>query len=227
MDKKYVLTDETITVDDGTVLHRIKAVRSFGLIYAGELGGFVESEDNLSHDGNCWIFGDAMVYGYASVSESAHVYDNATINGHSHIYGNADVMGRALVTKDSSVCGMARVIQDAQISYSWVGGDARVCGNAIVQNCGVDCDAEIDGNSYITKNSDLLVFRGFGRAARTTTICPAINGDINVVCGCFAGNLKEFRSIVRKTHKYNAKLRKEYLKIADLAKLHFTVNSEV
>lgn len=55
MEKKYILTDETIKVN-GKTLYRIKALREFSNVKAGDLGGFVESESNLSHDGylNFW-----------------------------------------------------------------------------------------------------------------------------------------------------------------------------
>lgn len=35
--KKYKLTSETITLPNGTVLHRIKALRDFGDVKAGDL----------------------------------------------------------------------------------------------------------------------------------------------------------------------------------------------
>ena len=34
MDKKYELTDETITIDGTKVLHRIKAIKDFGCVKA-------------------------------------------------------------------------------------------------------------------------------------------------------------------------------------------------
>ena len=46
MEKKYKLTDETITFGFKT-LHRIEALRSFGNVRKGDKGGFIESEDNL------------------------------------------------------------------------------------------------------------------------------------------------------------------------------------
>jgi hypothetical protein len=52
--KKYELTNEKIKYGEKT-LYRIKALRTFGLVNEGDLGGFVKSEDNLSHC-NCWIF---------------------------------------------------------------------------------------------------------------------------------------------------------------------------
>ena len=45
MEKKFTLTDETIQFK-GKTLHRIKAIKSFGHVKEGELGGWVESEDN-------------------------------------------------------------------------------------------------------------------------------------------------------------------------------------
>ena len=47
MSKKYELTDETMEWE-GHTLHRIKALRDFNDVKAGDLGGWVESEDNLS-----------------------------------------------------------------------------------------------------------------------------------------------------------------------------------
>ena len=70
--KKYELTTEFITVF-GIKLFRIKAIRAFGNVEAGELGGFVEKEENLSHNGDAWVYGDAGVYGNAGVSGDAWV----------------------------------------------------------------------------------------------------------------------------------------------------------
>ena len=71
--KKYELTNETKTLAGGTVLHRIRALRDiprFG-VKAGELGGFVEEENNLSQDGIAWVFDNAEVSGNAKVSASS------------------------------------------------------------------------------------------------------------------------------------------------------------
>ena len=64
--KKYELTSETKIVF-GHILYRIKALSSFGYVSAGDLGGFLESEKNLSQNGNAWVFGNAEVYGNAEV----------------------------------------------------------------------------------------------------------------------------------------------------------------
>ena len=75
--KKFELTSEFITNVLGTKLFRIKALVEFGDVSAGELGGYIEKEGNLSQDGSAWVSGNARVYGNAWVSGNARVYGNA------------------------------------------------------------------------------------------------------------------------------------------------------
>ena len=68
---KYLLTNESITFK-GVKLRRIRAVKDIRsdfdeLIQSGCLGGWIESEENLSHAGLCWVHADAKVYGKAQV----------------------------------------------------------------------------------------------------------------------------------------------------------------
>ena len=176
--KKFELTSEFITNIFGTKLFRIKALIEFGNVKAGELGGFVEKEENLSQDGNAWVYVNARVCGDACVCGDARVYGNARVHG------------------NARVCGDARVY-----------GDARVCGDACVYG-----DA-----GYATVH-------GFGSEYRTTTFFKTKAGDIGVKCGCFYGNLSEFRKKVVETHGETKKA-KEYLMLADLMEFRFSDNS--
>ena len=81
--KKFELTNETINFF-GKTLFRIKALMDFGDVETGELGGFVEKEENLDTNGNAWVSGDARVYGNAWVS------GDAWLSGNAQIYGNGD-----------------------------------------------------------------------------------------------------------------------------------------
>ena len=100
MNKKYELTRETITVGSHT-LHRIRALRfllsfdhGLSAIHEGELGGYVESEANLSQEGECWVDGQARVY------NGAYVCNNARVGSDAKVYGNTAVKDQA-----SIVCG--------------------------------------------------------------------------------------------------------------------------
>ena len=70
--KKYELT--TVTNQNGfAILFQIKAQRDFGSVKAGDLGGWIEKESNLSQDGNCWVSGNARVSGNAWISGNAEI----------------------------------------------------------------------------------------------------------------------------------------------------------
>ena len=123
--KKYELTNETIIIDGRRILYRIKAVKDFADVKKGELGGFVEREENLSHEGNCWIWHNAKVYGCAGVYDSAQLYENAEVYGSSRIYGKARVSGNARIYGGSIVRSNSMVYGAAEIC-----GASKVCGNA-------------------------------------------------------------------------------------------------
>ena len=54
MSAKYELT-ATSKVVSGHTVYRIKALRSFSTVTIGDLGGWVETETNLSHDGTAGL----------------------------------------------------------------------------------------------------------------------------------------------------------------------------
>ena len=104
--KKFELTSEFITNIFGTKLFRIKALIEFGDVKAGDLGGYIEKEENLDHDGNAWVYGDAQVCG------------DAWVSGDAQVCGDARVYGDAWVSGDAQVCGDARVYGDADYAYA-------------------------------------------------------------------------------------------------------------
>ena len=77
--KKYRFTGETIEYNSIT-LHRIQALVDFFEVKAGDLGGWIEKEENLSQEGDCWIYGDAMVFGDNEIVEDIMVFDINYIN---------------------------------------------------------------------------------------------------------------------------------------------------
>jgi carbonic anhydrase/acetyltransferase-like protein (isoleucine patch superfamily) len=123
---KYSLTKNSIEVF-GKKLFQIKAEMSFGNVSKGDLGGYIEKEDNLSQENNAWVSGNAMVSGNAWVSGNAMVSGNAEVSGNAWVSGNAMVYGNAEVSGNAWVYGNAEVSGNA-----WVYGNARVSGNAEV-----------------------------------------------------------------------------------------------
>ena len=80
VNKKFELTNETINFF-GKKLFRIKSLIDFGGVKIGELGGFVEKEENLDIYGNAWVFGDAQVCGdgdYTTIKGFGTVFRTTT-----------------------------------------------------------------------------------------------------------------------------------------------------
>ena len=196
--KKFELTSEFITNVFGVKLFRIRALVEFGDVKAGDLGGYVEKEENLDQGGNAWVCGNAWVSG------NARVFDNARVYGDARVYGKAQVCDNARVYGDAWVCDNAWVYGDA-----WVYGKAKVSG-----------DAEVSGDARVSGNADYATVKGFGRSNRNTTFFRCKGGKVRIVCGCFFGDLEEFRAIVKRTHG-DGRMAKEYLAIADLMEMHF------
>ena len=70
--KKYEFTGET-KVWLGRTLHRIRALVAFGDVEVGDLGGWIEKEENLAQEGNAWVYGEARVCDNARVFGEARV----------------------------------------------------------------------------------------------------------------------------------------------------------
>ena len=108
---KYSLTKNTKELF-GKTLFQIKAEISFGSVVKGELGGYIEKEQNLSQENNAWVSGNAWVYG------------NARVSGDARVYGNAQVSGNAWVSGDAWVYGNASVCLKMSYTKGWfIGGD--------------------------------------------------------------------------------------------------------
>lgn len=88
--KKFKLTSEFIVDISGVKLFRIKALIEFGNVKAGDLGGYIEKEENLSHMGNAWVSGNAQVSGDARVSGNARVSGDAQVFGDARVFGDKD-----------------------------------------------------------------------------------------------------------------------------------------
>ena len=70
MMKKFEFTGETKTIQLAfrtVTFHRIRAVAEFGLVKVGDLGGWLEKEENLAQEGKAWVWGNAKVWGNAEV----------------------------------------------------------------------------------------------------------------------------------------------------------------
>ena len=107
--KKFKMTNELLGIN-GTVLYRIVALKNFNDVHIGDKGGFIEKEENLSHDGNCWVYGNAKVFNNATIKENAIVRGQyAEVAGHTKVSGNAIIEGNAIVKGALDITDFAKI----------------------------------------------------------------------------------------------------------------------
>ena len=150
-------------------IYRIRALRDFGDVKKGDLGGYVQSEENLSHEGNAWVYDEAKVYGKACVRDNAQIRDEAEVSGFAEVFGNAVLDDESFVSEYAKVYGNSQLSGGAQIELeaevydnaeisngALISGHARVYGNACVSDESVVCDyaevydkAEVFNYAYV------------------------------------------------------------------------------
>ena len=96
--KKYEFTGE-MKKFYGLTLKRIRRISD------GAIGGWIESEGNLSHEGECFVYDEAVVCG------EAKVFDEARVCGEAVVFGKAEVYGKARVFDEAEVYGEAVVTE--------------------------------------------------------------------------------------------------------------------
>ena len=144
--------DEVGEITECSVLYQIRALRDLPGVKAGDLGGFIETENNLSQDGECWvyphsfIFGESRIAGNAKVAGFTKVYDSE-IYGSACIYGKEDLGGRGITVSDSTICGKAIISGDKiYISTTEVADWATIGDNCHIRNCQISGNTSIKGN---------------------------------------------------------------------------------
>ena len=118
---KYEITD--ISHEKYPFLHRIRALQDIGAdVKAGDLGGFVESESNLSAspDDSAWIYDDAIAAGNSFVDLGACLRDKAV------------VCDDAYVSQKAVLSGSARAEDSSYVRGGVLSGKARVSGKSMI-----------------------------------------------------------------------------------------------
>ena len=94
--KKFELSNITMEYK-GRTLYRIKATKDFSDVKKGDLGGWVQYEENLSQQGICWIYDDAKCMDNSRVTEDsimrdfAEMYDCSKMHDYSQMFDHSEM----------------------------------------------------------------------------------------------------------------------------------------
>ena len=193
---KFELTDIKKIVNGHTV-HRIVCVEPFHIYKKGDLGGWVESEKNLSQFGKCWIADDAVVY------NNGYVGDDAWVGNNARVFDNASILENAYVGEDAKI-----------FEYATIKGLAMVFGKAQVRNFAmVYGNAEISSDAVIVSEYDYIIFKNnFSDSFRYFTY-TASNQKWKV--GCFIGTGKELIKAAYAKNKEVGKCYEAYVELVE------------
>ena len=163
--KKYEITE--ISHPKYPWLHRIRARCQVNeQVGPGALGGYVQTEDNLSQDGTCWIYDQAICCEEAVVEDDGRMFDGAVARGSALISGDARMFERAVAEGNSSFFS-GELKEDARLSGNAVvnrsdNGLSPLIGrksNVYGSVCGwfVVNDNIFEGEHYLNRTEDMFI----------------------------------------------------------------------
>lgn len=176
--KKFELCSDVKQWSDNIVLYRIKALKDFIcdgiLIRKGDKGGFVQSENNLSQEGNCWIFDDAVAMEGSTVKDNASlhnqvmIFDKSIVCDNAALYNFAAMFDKSMAAGNAVLSGHAKMhAQSVIIDNACIGGCAIACDNCIISgNAKVQGNTIIHGNASVSGNSKLFADMEIGGDAK-------------------------------------------------------------
>ena len=163
--KYEIIHDDSIEIgDNNRKVYRVKALKNFttfaldedGKVYAkhieaGDLGGYIEKEENLSQFDKAWVDVDAVVFSAAVVYGDAYVGPYSMIGGRARIYGSAK-------TYDAAIGGTVQAFGHAKIfRHPKISGKIILRDHAVVRASDLTSEDDV----YIYRNA--MVYHYYGK----------------------------------------------------------------
>lgn len=156
-DKKYELVPETVTKLYDKSMYRIRALKDFSDVKKGQYGGYVESEDNLSQTGSCWIYDNSIVGSGSRVIDNAVIKDSSRVICGSEVSDDAVIEKGSLIDESSVVSDQSRVIDSLVTNASYVIYKSIVKEDSMIEQGSTVCNAVVGRKAYI-KNGAVIRF---------------------------------------------------------------------
>ena len=128
VDKKYKLSGNKFKRPDGKVLYEIVALRDIYhdgkiFVFKDEFGGYIEKEENLSQDGECWVAYGAIAYDNCQISGDVFISMNCQIFGDAKVSGSgffsSDMIGGdSVITSEDDFVSLGFSIKNRKVGYS-------------------------------------------------------------------------------------------------------------
>ena len=182
LDKKYEIVKGNNKLFNGIEYFRIRALKDFYDVRKGDFGGYIESEDNLSQEGNCWIYDDSEVFGTTHISGNTKVINKSKIRTKGEIVINDGIIDNTSILDDASIkCDYASFcdtiisgeaiirVKECHIRNSTIYDfsnihaddagidDSKICGHTIINANSISLGNTIMKNKSTLKANDILI----------------------------------------------------------------------
>lgn len=141
---KFRLSEETRSVQIGApgaketrTVRQLIALRNFADVTAGARGGWLEDEQGLSQDGDCWIY-----------DENSVVYAEARVDGHARVTGHCEISHQAVIS------------DNAWVDCSHISHQSRLSGHVTVLASQVHGTCHLFGHARIGERSQIIGAKG-------------------------------------------------------------------
>ena len=146
--RKYEITDITMEFEERT-LYRIRALKNFRNVKAGDLGGWVSGKHNLSQEGDCWIYDEAKCMDNARMYHNSAMYNNAVMCDFSEMHGCSEMHNYSAMLDNSRMYNCSAMYDNSRMyNDSKMYSNSRMFDNSAMYNNAVMLD-----NSKMFENS--------------------------------------------------------------------------
>lgn len=208
---KYLLLKNSVYRSGDTDVYRIISLRDikneYGevLIPVGCVGGFIESYQNLSQEGTCWVYDNAVVKHHAVVKDNAVVKNDSIVCDHAVVRGDAVVSGKSVLSDFAEItdrgCASDAILKDAAV----VRDDASVLGSvvlggSVIQDSGLVMTSSVIAEAIISGLVSCSLVEG------CKTVLPTEQLHENVKCQSPSAEFDNFGLYVREIKQLEAHL---------------------
>ena len=146
--RKYEMTNITMEFEERT-LYRIRALKDFRNVKAGDLGGWVSDKYNLSQEGDCWIYDEAKCMDNARMYHNSAMYNNSVMCDFSEMHGCSEMHNYSAMCDNSRMYNCSAMYDNSRIyNDSKMYNNSRMFDNSAMYNNAVMLD-----NSRMFENS--------------------------------------------------------------------------
>ena len=146
--RKYEMTNITMEFEERT-LYRIRALKNFRNVKAGDLGGWVSGKHNLSQEGDCWIYDEAKCMDNARMYHNSVMYNNAVMCDFSEMHGDSAMHNYSAMLDNSRMYNCSAMYDNSRMyNDSKMYSNSRMFDNSAMYNNAVMLD-----NSKMFENS--------------------------------------------------------------------------